>query len=43
MINYLEKVVSSAAKAAGETETSKTLGAASSDDSYETEVNFVCE
>jgi hypothetical protein len=42
-VNKAVKVASSVAKAAGKTEASKTLGAASSDDSYETEVNFVCE
>jgi hypothetical protein len=42
-VNKAVKVASSVAKAAGEAEASKTLGAASSDDSYETEVNFVCE
>ncbi len=42
-VNKAVKVVSGVAKAAGNTEASQTLGAASTDDSYETEVNFVCE
>jgi len=42
-INQAVKIASSVAKAAGETETSKTLGAASSGDNYEIAVNFICE
>ncbi len=42
-VNKAVKIASSLAKAAGETEASKTLEGASSDDSYETEINFTCE
>lgn len=42
-VNKAVKIASSIAKAAGETETSQTLKDASTKDSYETEVDFVCE
>lgn len=42
-VNKAVKVASSVAKAAGKTEASQTLKEASTDDSYETEVSFVCE
>lgn len=42
-VNKAVKIASSIAKAAGETETSRTLKDASTKDSYETEVSFTCE
>lgn len=42
-VNKAVKVAGRVARAAGNAEASKTLGAAVSDDGFETDVNFVCE
>jgi len=42
-VNKAVKVASKVAKAAGKEEASETISAASSDEGFETEVNFICE